>query len=322
MGSITPEQQALLDQWIQEDPANQKEFELLCRHWNTPEPQVYILNQEEVKNDLWDKLSGNHQPIIQIRWSISRILKVAAVMFGIALCSYVVATMVKSQNLQTEKVASLVTKSNVPGRKSTISLADGTKVELNADSEIQFYEHFTDTARIVWLSGEAYFDVAHNPNLPFYVLTDNIEVQVLGTTFNIRNYPEVSDIRVSLSSGKLSVRSKEDGNGVSKFLDPGQQVSFKKNTEEFSKVEQFDSTEVQGWKDGIIYFRRAGFEEIVIRLERWYGVDIHANNTPIANVSYTGHFERENLDNVLTSIGFVLNFTHSINDKKITVDFK
>ena len=322
LGSITNEQQQLLDQWLQEDPANQKEFDLLCSHWNTPEPPAYILNQEEIKHELWDKLSDDHHLLDQSRWSFYKMLKVAAVLFVIAISSYVVASMLKSPDQQDEQVSSVVTKSNVPGRKSTINLLDGTQVVLNADSEIQFHEQFNDTARIVWLSGEAYFDVAHNPNLPFYVLTDNIEVQVLGTTFNIRNYPEISDIRVSLSSGKLSVRSKEDEGGVSKYLDPGQQVSFKKTTEEFSKVEQFEPTEVQGWKDGIIYFEKAGFEEIVIRLERWYGVDIQATNTPIADISYTGHFEQENLDNVLTSIGFVLNFTHTINQKNIIVDFK
>jgi len=319
-GSISREQQAMLDQWLLEDPRNQQVLHILRMHWNAEEQKTYVINQEEIKNKIWDELSFD-QPQDESQGDLKWILKMAAVMVGILFCSYLVVKFQESQ-VSAEPSNELVTRTNTPGKKSTLTLSDGTSVTVNAESEIKFHERFSDTARIVWLSGEAYFEVAHQPERPFYVFTDNIEVQVLGTSFNVQNFPEVSDIRVSLSTGKLSVKSKQDQYGTPKLLDPGQQVFFKKTTGEFSKVEQFNSNEVQGWKDGIIYFRKSNFEEIVICLERWYGVDIQANNAPITNVSYTGHFERENLDNVLTSIGFVLNFTHSINDKDITVDFK
>ena len=320
-GSLSDEKKEQLEHWINSDPVNRQMFDLFREHWNTPESTTHVLNQEEVKHQIWDKLSGTSQPQIAAHWNGNWALKIAAVLMVIAVSLFAVSRLVEPSQLADQPVVSLVSKTNPPGRKSTINLTDGTQVTLNAGSEIKFYERFSDTARVVWLQGEAYFDVAHQSERPFFVFTEDIRIQVLGTSFNVRNFPELSDIQVSLSTGRLSVKSNDDRQMAPQLLDPGEQISFLKSTREFSEVEGFDPVEVEGWKDGIIYFRKASFEEIVVKLERWYGVEISTKNTPVSSVRFTGHFESENLDNVLTSIGFVFDFVHSIDNKQVIVQF-
>jgi len=80
--------------------------------------------------------------------------------------------------------------------------------------------------------------------------------------------------------------------------------------------------EVEGWKDGILYFKQDGLEQIIKKLERWYGTKIQVVSAPNKRISYSGLFERQNMRNVLTSIGFVVSFDFEINDKNVILNFK
>ena len=173
--------------------------------------------------------------------------------------------------------------------------------------------------------GSFFFEVSHDAARPFYVISQNLEIMALGTSFNVSGYSENEVVKVSLSTGKVLVNKFKSLIGEDKSvaieLIPGQEVSFQKSTNIFSPVSTYNVVETEGWKDGILYFKGARLKEIVRKLERWYGVEIEVNQ-PSREINYKGVFENENLENVLRSIGFVNDFDFKINANKVLLNFK
>ena len=155
------------------------------------------------------------------------------------------------------------------GGQYQLELPDGSEVWLNATSSIHFPTSFIGTERRIEITGEAYFEIAKNPNMPFIVTVNNAEVQVLGTHFNINAYRDEDDVKTTLLEG--SVRFVNDGN--TNILKPGQQAQLTK--EGTTKVVgNVDVDEVVAWKNGIFDFENAGIETVMRQLSRWYDVEI------------------------------------------------
>jgi len=155
------------------------------------------------------------------------------------------------------------------GGQYQLELVDGSKVWLNATSSIHFPTSFIGNERRIEITGEAYFEVAKDPNMPFIVTVNNAEVQVLGTHFNINAYNDEDDIRTTLLEG--SVRFVNDGN--TNILKPGQQAQLTKDG--MTKVvNNVDVDGVVAWKNGMFDFENAGIETVMRQLSRWYDVEI------------------------------------------------
>ncbi len=316
-----------LKSWISEKEENKSLIEHMVNHWNSPGDRRFsILKSEEIKKEIWNK--ANQKQTFSLgaakRKSTFAFLRYAAVfLIFIGSISVIYFQLYKESSKQS--IYRLISKSNSAGRKSTIHLNDGSVVFLNSESEISYREIFSDTARIIWLTGEAFFEVAHDATKPFYVISQNLKIKALGTSFNVSGYSDADAVKVSLSTGKVLVNKFDsligDDESVVIELIPGQEVSFQKSTNIFSPVSTYDVVEAEGWKDGVLYFKHAKLNEIVKKLERWYGVKIEINK-PSKEVSYTGLFERQNLENVLHSIGFVANFDFKINADKVLLNFK
>jgi transmembrane sensor len=250
------------------------------------------------------------------------LLKIAASVAIVFMLSYLWVNysrnVVPADDIQI--VAKYVVKENSKGRKSTIFLPDGTVVNLNAASSIRYRENFSDSARVVYLDGEAFFDVASDTLRPFVVLSDNLSITALGTSFNVNSYSESGKVAVSLATGKVVV---EEINKLEKIvLEPGQQVQYNKVTNQMVKVDGYSMKAVYGWKDGIIHFRSAGFSEVISRLELWYGVEFVINKQSPLPWSYTGEFKNQSLKSVLESLSFSHNFNYQINDTTVMITFK
>lgn len=152
-------------------------------------------------------------------------------------------------------------------RPVTLTLADGSQVWLNAASSITFPTAFTGTNREVNMTGEAYFEVAKNPGLPFIVSRGETKVTVLGTHFNVKAYADEADVKVTLLEGAVRVNN-GNANGI---LKPGQQaiVSTGVNVVSGVNVEQ-----VMAWKNGLFYFDKADIKTIMQEVARWYDVEV------------------------------------------------
>lgn len=273
--------------------------------------------------DVWKSIQKQmtySAPVHSRIWKsqIGQYLRIAAVLvIGFALgFAFYLTNQGNSDHIDDEL---FVLKETQNGVKSTFRLPDGTIVKLNADSKLFYSNKFNETEREVELEGEAYFQVTHNKQKPFKVKSDNIVTKVLGTTFNVRAYPEENMSLVALEEGKVQVREIENGEVVYReVLEPSEMLVYNKATRSH-KVKEFDVADIMGWKDNAIVFNNSSFPEIKKKLERWYGVSIHASDDVVADFGFTGKFYNESLVNVLDNISMAMDFSYSIENKNVYI---
>lgn len=205
------------------------------------------------------------------------------------------------------------------GQKMKIFLPDGSIVIMNASSRLSYPERFTGATREVQLAGEAFFEVAKDTVKPFIVRTTELTARALGTSFNVRSYPDSDIASVALVTGKALVN--RQGSKEQVTLEPGESAGLNKKTGLFKKV-KFDYNEEICWKDGILYFRETDIREVFKELEQWYGVSIHVEWIPLNVKPINGSFDDEYLKNVLLSIGHAVDFEFTINGNEVYVKFK
>lgn len=152
-------------------------------------------------------------------------------------------------------------------------LADGTKVWLNSASSLKFPVAFAGNERRVVLVGEAYFEVAKNKNMPFKVCANGVDVQVLGTHFNVMAYPEDKEIKTTLLEGSVKLHS---SNGQAQLV-PGQQGVYNHHSLGFA-VNEVNTSDVVAWKDGFFVFDNQTIETTMMNISRWYNVDVVFQN--------------------------------------------
>lgn len=249
---------------------------------------------------------------------LALLLKIAASIIFILLVGFAANRFLieDEDKLATANKIPLIEKYTSNGQKSTIYLEDGSKVELNSDSKITFPQTFNSEIRLVTLEGEAFFQVKSDMARPFLVKTGDVITKAVGTSFNINSYHD--DHIISLVTGKVVVQKENDNQQQEHWLKPGEQIAYQQ--EEYQKS-TFDKDRVTAWKDGILYFDQARFNEIVNRLERWYGVEIEVVNKSTNTKHYSGKFNNESLENVLQGIGFINDFNFEINGKQVKIKF-
>lgn len=201
------------------------------------------------------------------------------------------------------------------GGEYSLILADGTKVWLNAQSTLRFSYPF-DSLRIVYLEGEAYFEVAHM-SLPFEVHTDNNVIRVLGTSFNVRAYKE-QPFQVSLVEGKVCVYNNQDR----KNLLPDELLCEDADTGLY-QTKQVNAKLYSAWTKGVFEFDNAPLNEIVYQLERWYDVEMEYVSEDLKDICFTGSILRkESLGYALEMIQKVSEVRFSKHENKVLIERK
>lgn len=200
------------------------------------------------------------------------------------------------------------------GGQFQVTLADGTKIWLNAASSLRYPTAFVGDTRKVEVTGEAYFEVAKQAAMPFIVqINAQTSVEVLGTRFNINAYTNEANIKTTLIEGAVRLKVNEQ----SRTLSPGQQAQVNSQGE-IRLIEKADLDEALAWKHEIFYFRNADLQTVMRQLERWYDVEITYNgNIPARR--FQGEIQRNlNLSDVLEGLkNTEINF--SIEGRKIIV---
>ena len=178
----------------------------------------------------------------------------------------------------------------------SLKLADGTRVWLNAESSLRYPTSFTGPQRRVEVTGEAYFEVAGDARIPFVVSKGGMDIQVLGTSFNVNAYDDEQDMKVTLLEGVVRVSS----NGNVRLLRPGQQA---KVHADIRVVDHISVEQVMAWKNGFFHFQGASLQEVMRQLGRWYDVEVSYEGT-IADHEFVGTVGRDyNLSEVLAVLG-------------------
>lgn len=156
------------------------------------------------------------------------------------------------------------------GGQYQLVLADGSKVWLNAASSIKFPNAFPGKDRKVEITGEAYFEVAHNAAKPFYVAAGGMEVQVLGTHFNVNAYTDEPVVKTTLLEGSVRVTKGSE----SKTIIPGEQARIENSGDATIHISKVDVNEVVAWKNGLFHFNNSSLKEVMRQLSRWYDIDV------------------------------------------------
>lgn len=177
------------------------------------------------------------------------------------------------------------------GGEYKLTLADGTEVWLNSESEIRFPSNFRENFREVEFSGEAYFKVAHNPDKPFYVKTSGMNVKVYGTEFNIHAYPDEDIAATTLVKGKVAVIP-QDNRSSETLIAPSQQLSFSRARKSID-IKTVDVSLYTSWKEGIYSFEDEPLEAIFNYLRRWYMFDIVYKDETLRQLRFTGEFQKD-----------------------------
>ncbi|WP_298313063.1 FecR family protein [uncultured Aquimarina sp.] len=205
------------------------------------------------------------------------------------------------------------------GKIFQLSLSDGTKVWLNAASTLKFPQHFgsSDKNRTVHLEGEAFFDVTTNKEQPFIVKTGEIDVQVLGTQFNVSSYTEDATIKTTLVEGSVAVNSPND-HANKLELSPTYQAVYTKDLRHLNK-KKVNTALYTSWMYRKMMIQNESFAEVIKRLERTYDVEIISTNESLNNTRFTGEFDIENVRQILSVFSETIDFTYEMNQNKILI---
>ena len=214
-------------------------------------------------------------------------------------------------------VSATISKETDLGQKLTFQLEDGTEVMLNAGSKLTFRKHFVGS-RDVYLEGEAFFKVARDRTRPFIVHTMDMETTVLGTSFNIKENRLKDRIEVSVLTGKVAVKAVALDSHNSMELHPTQMGVYSPQKRTLTNLE-FDYDKVLSWKDNVLFFQDASFEEVLDQLQRWYGVTIIVKKAINNRKGFQGRYEDKTLETVLTGIGFAYGFDFDIEDDVVII---
>lgn len=205
------------------------------------------------------------------------------------------------------------------GEKANITLPDGTKARLNAQTTLSYdVTDFNKRERRISLSGEAYFEVAKNKNKPFIIETSYLNVRVLGTTFDLLARDENNLVEIALKEGKVNLTSNLNQDEV--ILYPNQKAILDKKTGEIAVI-KFDPEISTAWMRGELVFHGASVHNIFREIERSYGVKIVAKcPDSVMNDLFTGTFSVDNLDETMNILKMHYKFNYTIEGKTVKVN--
>ncbi len=253
------------------------------------------------------------------------------ILFGIYFITKPTNPITPAARLSTNKAGDVVTQY---GTRTKLLLPDGTSVWLNAGSRLSYDSSYGNVLREVSLSGEGYFDVIKNKGKPFLIHTGNIDIRVLGTSFNVKSYPGDRTIETSLIRGKIEV-SFRDKSRKNLILIPNQKLvllnepadklaneKIQHNTTARNKPEisinaltHFGKDSLiteTAWMDNKLVFQDESFLELAKKMERWYGVKMLFDDQSLSTLHFTGSFEKENIQQALKALQLLSNFNFTI----------
>jgi transmembrane sensor len=232
------------------------------------------------------------------------------------------------------------------GSRSKIELPDGTEVWINSGSKLTYGNSFKEKTREVVLDGEAYFDVKKDPSRPFIVHTNGIDVKVLGTVFNVKAYDKEPTIETSLIHGSVEVSKVNEPNAPKVMLRPNEKLVYDKTKKEIlgddrneiqkeEVVQQKEKSAITikpikrtvadnaikeiAWVYNRLVFEDEKFTDLAIKMERWFNVEIDIKSNRLKNISITGSFEDETIEEALQGLQYLVSFKYEMVGQKVVI---
>ncbi|MDR0572912.1 MAG: DUF4974 domain-containing protein [Tannerella sp.] len=264
--------------------------------------QAAFTPEKEVEERIWTKLQKQIHTIGQVLAPVKlpfwkKSLRIAASIAIPLLCAglgYYYAKFVQQNNTKMSVWVEI-------GQKAKVCLPDGTSVQLNSAGSLSYDNTYNKRERVVYLQGEAYFEVNKDKTRPFIVRTNDISVEALGTSFDLKAYPDDSYIAATLIEGNIRVSSPTQ----SELLKPNEKLTFTKSNGQFTKTVLLYAKENISWINNQLTFEQERLEDIAKTLERMYSVHILFASDKLKDVRFSGTIKNNNLENVLQLIEFV-----------------
>jgi ferric-dicitrate binding protein FerR (iron transport regulator) len=304
-GQATEQEKKELLQWMEADEANKKIMGEMTDWWAMSHIPLFMSDREAgFKKHFGDLIAINQTRVKQKTFDFSFVGKIAAVVLLFLLVGVTFYYVGKNTQTTNPEIASY--KTIVPyGSKTKVILPDKSIVWINAGSTLTYSDNVAGNQREVHLEGEAYFEVAHDSLKPFIVKTGNLDVKVLGTSFDVRAYHDEQTIDIVLLTGKVDVylNNAIDGHrNADAELAPNQMLSYNRETSDI-RIATVHSLDYSAWKDGQIKFSEQSFTRIARDLERRYDIEIEINSHYLKKEIFTGSFsEKHTVINILQEI--------------------
>ena len=348
-GEITDAERRELEECLNSDPAWRKEYELFKDYWTRKE--TVLPDTHSVFEKVKDKIRIEEKNLGQIsEYSLAPSLKslrfprqwwrgaAAVVILGLGTLVYRYLT-----RSHPTDVTPLEWQEKYTARKtkSQLVLSDGSTILLNADTRLRFPTSFDGPTREVYLTGEAYFDIQKDPVHPFIIHTAKMDIRVLGTSFNIRSYPDDASMETTLIKGSIEVtfpdrpsdriilKPKDKlviGNGLVRLEpihSPKTSLPISRPKYTLTGLTYYpakDSAVIEtSWLDNKLAFSNEEFQDLARRMERWYGVRIVFDNPDLATYPFTGIFQKENITEALFALQLSEKFQYTIRDSTIHI---
>jgi transmembrane sensor len=272
----------------------------------------------------------------------SRSPKILYAVSGVAAACFIVFFLFWHSNQAVKQVTQPVAVSEVVtngGSKSTVHLPDGSLVILNTGSKLVYNKDFGVEGREIYLTGEAFFDIAHNEKIPLTVHAGNVDIKVKGTAFNVKAYSEDSIVEAALIRGSIEVFSNNDPERKI-LLRPNEKIligksstitSSEKDVKHSSiKEEIFSLGKIKpnpsdssiseiAWIENKLAFYKEPFESLAKKMERWYNVSIHFTDDRLEKLTFTGSFEKEDIVQALDALRQSTPFQYTIENRKVII---
>ncbi|MBN2212605.1 MAG: DUF4974 domain-containing protein [Bacteroidales bacterium] len=344
-GTLDERSKLELLQVIREDDQIRELFFQLKIIWNNSEPFTDTVLAKT--GESWDRISHSLKSDFEQTLKKQKIrpwmnfLKYAAVFIIGAGITFASVSLVRTFSAGKSAAENEIIVQK--GQKSEVILSDGSRIWLNSETRLRYPARFElMNEREVYLEGEAYFEVAKNESKPFNVSTGNLRIRVLGTSFNVKCYPDDKLVETTLIEGKVCIQKAGHSNASCNqvILEPNQKAVFNKSDRtiiisdlkvktDIDKKKESDlktdltrNTEsITSWKEQILYFDNESLEEIVVKLERWYGYSITVKDPELLVHRYKGKFENyETIYQVLDAIRLTTPIHYTVSNKIVTIE--
>ena len=309
-GETSPQENELIENWLEKNNNPHSQWQ----HYSQSQKDQWL---NDVFGQIQSNTQVNEQKTTVLKPKLKRLwLRIGAAAAVLTICfSLYLALPLLQNRLQPIKFGILKVPAN---QKKAFTLADGSRVWVNAGSELRFPKAFNGKKREVYLSGEAYFDIHHDVTKPFIIHTGNLSTTVLGTAFNIKEDKNKHTIQVTVTRGKVSVA---DGRRLLGILIPNQQIKFNTlNAEAFQS--NVNASEVISWKQNDLHFEDVSFGQAITQLEQHFNVKISISNPKLKNCRFTGtSLNGEDLNKILKVMCAFNNATYQTKpDGSIVID--
>ena len=308
-GPIAPEEECELFGFLAASPENAA----LMREWEREWKQRHVPSADVLRS--LARLNGKierRENRIRARRRWLRFSAAAAVLI-------LISAFTTRHLIHTEDPVQMFSVQAPQGTNSRISLPDGSQVWLNAGSTLSYRSDFNRSSRDIGLSGEAYFEVTHNPRRPFVVEFEGGEIQVLGTSFNVKAYRDDDIVAVTLDEGRVVL---DDRRGGRLELSPSAQLLYARRAGAGRLVRGAAALGYSVWKDDVISFRDTPLAEVLETLSRWYDVRFETDGQPDRPISYTFATDNTLLDNVLREMELISPVRFERTKTEIKVSFR